>query len=379
MLGHAAVGNQASPFLKNMITVSSFYFGTYSWANHARGFVDALNRIEEVGLVPWDVPVDAAKVTTTQWRMIERGRSDSGNGVALAIGPIERMPLVRGAWRIGFVVWETTGMPADKVRCLQQMDEIWTPSHWGREILMQNGLDGARVRVVPEGVDAAAFPPAPERRSGPPFRFLAVGKWEVRKGIDLLVSAFCAEFRHEEPVELVLHCHNPYLPGFHLDRRIQAAARGPHAPIRSSHDRPGESIADLYHSCDAFVLPTRAEGWGLPIMEAMSCELPVIVTDYSAPHDYLDESIAYLIPVERMIPVDDPMFFRPGDPYGLWAQPDGARLRQILRHVFNHPDEAREKGRRARNRVVNRWTWRHAAETAHSLLPKPAAQMGASW
>jgi glycosyltransferase involved in cell wall biosynthesis len=356
-----------------MIALYCFYFGEDGWARHGRGFADALNEIEEVALIPWDSRRGGASLMRSQEEMLARGERYDGRAVAIGLGPIERLPMLRGAWRIGFVVWETTIIPRVKLSPLVQMDELWTPSDWGRQILLDNGLAPHAVHVVPEGVETEGFRPS---SAAPPhqFRFLAVGKLERRKGLDLLLSAWCAEFRPDEPVELVLHCSNPYLPSFDASQIVSALPA--HAPIVISGKRPNETMPELYNSCDAFVLPTRAEGWGLPIMEAMACGLPVIVTDYSAPREYLDDSIAYPIPVKRPVPVDDMIFYGPGAFFGMWAEPDCAELRRILRYVTCNPGEAREKGRRARERVVARWTWRHSAARAQRLLSRVGMVVG---
>ena len=123
----------------------------------------------------------------------------------------------------------------------------------------------------------------------------------------------------------------------------------------------------LYHSCDAFVLPTR-ERVGVPIIEAMACGLPVIVTDYGGHTEYANQNNAFLLNVEKMVEVNDPLVFSPQGAYGVWAQPDVNHLVQLLRHVFRHRDEARAKGLRAHQDVVNHWTWDHAALKAHAAL-----------
>jgi glycosyltransferase involved in cell wall biosynthesis len=223
--------------------------------------------------------------------------------------------------------------------------------------------------VVPGGVDAEVFRPldrAAERDR--PFRFLCVGKWENRKNIGQLVEAFGREFRAEEPVELVLHCFNPYLPHLDVESEVRRLAPQSHAPIRISHPVAGESMVELYNSSDVFALPARAEGWGLPIVEAMACGLPAIVTNYSALTDYLNESNGYPLRVAKMVDVYDPFFYPAGWDLGQWAEPDFDDLRRLMRHVFEHPEEARAKGRQARADVCNRWTWDHAAATAYRRL-----------
>ena len=46
------------------------------------------------------------------------------------------------------------------------------------------------------------------------------------------------------------------------------------------------TLAAIYNTFDIFTLPTRGEGFGLPILEAMSCGVPVVVTNYSAPTEW---------------------------------------------------------------------------------------------
>ena len=58
-------------------------------------------------------------------------------------------------------------------------------------------------------------------------------------------------------------------------------------------------MAGLYSACDCLVHPFRGEGFGLPVVEAMACGLPVIVTGAGPALDYASEKTAFLIPAER--------------------------------------------------------------------------------
>jgi glycosyltransferase involved in cell wall biosynthesis len=300
-------------------------------------------------------------------RMIARGKDPDLRQPGLSIGSFESTRRVSGAWRVGMVVWETTRLPAVKAERVRALDEVWTPSEWGRRLLVENGVDEKRVRVVPEGFDPNVFHPAERARSdGEPFRFLSVGRWSERKGIDDLVRAYCEEFAPDEAVELVLHCWCPYQPRFDMRARIARIAPPRHPPIVPSMPLPAAQLADLYRLADAYVLPMRGEGWGLPIVEAMACGLPAIVTNYSAPVDYLSESIAYPLRVEKMIEVRDPFFYEPG--VGQWAQADVEHLRFLMRHVFENREEAREKGLLAAETMHRDWTWDRAAAKGYKLL-----------
>src|SRR3546814_211012 len=165
------------------------------------------------------------------------------------------------------------------------------------------------------------------RGDGPPrdgrFRFLAVGRWEGRKGMAELVSAVDAEFGEDDEVELVLaglHAQQP-APDLRAELRalrLRRPGRLKIIPPVAGH----RTFAGLYTSCDAFVAPSRAEGWGLPVTEAMACGLPVIVTGYSGPTAFIGEA-AWRID-HRLVPVDDPFFERAAGDLGLWSEPDGA-------------------------------------------------------
>lgn len=129
-------------------------------------------------------------------------------------------------------------------------------------------------------------------------------------------------------------------------------------------DWPFFTFVKLIQRSDAFVLPTRAEGWGLPILEAMACALPCIVTDYSGLTEFANERNCYLIRVKEMCKVEDPEFFDPRYDWGEWAQPDPDHLRHLMRYVYENSDEAGDKGRLACQDARRLWSWDHAARIA---------------
>jgi glycosyltransferase involved in cell wall biosynthesis len=301
---------------------------------------------------------DAPPLRLSRW-------DDAGIGICLETARLVRT--VPGTVQICFTVWETTRLPLDLVKHLERADQVWVPTSWGREVLVGSGLDPLRIRVVPEGVDSTRFRPAPQPHLRPFFRFLCIGKWEERKGSADLVRTFCREFHPDEPVELVMHAHNPFVPSQDvtrlIDQEVRAQGRG-RARIIVSDPTDLAGLVRLIQSSDAFVLPTRAEGWGLPILEAMACGLPCIVTDYGGHRTFANEDNSYLIKVHSMRTAYDGVHFRSEVETGQWAQPDLDHLAQVMRHVVRHPAEARAKGARARRDAVRKWSWDHAARIA---------------
>jgi glycosyltransferase involved in cell wall biosynthesis len=350
-----------------MLTVCGHLHGDFGWAHHARGLVLALADHLPIALVPWGEPPGGDDDGHRLQRLLAPRGADLASRPTLGVGPMHAMRGLLGTPRIGFTAWETTRIPRRDRRGLDGLDEVWIPSAWGREILVDNGVDPARVHVVPEGVDPAIFTPPAVAAPRARFRFLCVGKWEERKGTADLVRTFCAAFGPDEPVELYLHCWNPVRPDLDLAATVAALAPFPHAPVIVGRPLSRAALVALYQSSHAFVLPTRGEGWGLPILEAMACGLPVIVTDHGGHRAFTSAATAYLVRVGAMVDVADPIAFHGAD-FGQWAQPDLDHLRHLLRHVARHPAEAAAIGAAARADACARWTWRHAAAIARDRL-----------
>ena len=352
-----------------MINAYAHVFGYLGYQIHSRKFFQALNRKHPVCLTPLQENILRVGVEPDIHDMVARQKNISLNDPAIILAYGNEFHKGRGSCTIGYTVFEYTKLPHDWLNLMHQIDTVWTTSSWGKDVLVRNGIPPERIGIVPEGVDPFMYRPREREEKHGAFRFLSVGKWEKRKGQAELLRAWAEVFRGVKDVELVVSWHNPFLTDFSVENEIRKLNLGTMPPITLVGNIPHEqAMAELYASADAFVLPTRGEGWGLTIMEAMASGLPVITTRYSAITDYAHDDIAYLIDVERMVPVhDEPFFPVPGE-QGEWAEIDYEQLKELLWHVYTHRDEARCTGLKASKEVLNKWTWDHAAEKALALL-----------
>jgi glycosyltransferase involved in cell wall biosynthesis len=124
-------------------------------------------------------------------------------------------------------------------------------------------------------------------------------------------------------------------------------------------------MGSLYRSADCFVLPTRGEGWGMPVLEAMACGLPVISTAWSGPADFLHAGVGYPLEVKAMVKAVAKCPWYEGFE---WAEPDFDHLRFLLREVVDRPEQARARGLAAAGEVADKYTIEHAAARVRQRL-----------
>jgi glycosyltransferase involved in cell wall biosynthesis len=216
---------------------------------------------------------------------------------------------------------------------------------------------------MPLGVDPDRFHPGIKGFPNPngEYVFLASLEWGERKAPELLLRAFSETFSASEPVRLVIKISNtdPSIRVKETIRSLGLRSNGGRISYLLNRSFPYTQLGSLYRSADCFVSPSRGEGWGMPVLEAMACGLPTIATNWGGHTEFLAKHIAYPLRVRGTIPA------RAKCPYyrGFrWADPDEEHLRHLLRHVYENRDAARERGLRAAREVHARWTWDHAAE-----------------
>ncbi len=266
-----------------------------------------------------------------------------------------------GSYKIGFTMVEADGLPPPWVEACNKMDEIWVPSKFSNQTFAVAGVK-APIYVISLGVNPGQFNPGVRSsRFSDRFTFLSVFEWVERKGPDLLLRAFAEEFQASEPVLFLVYATN-HLPKVDIRREVtELGIPKDHAPIVIIINKylPRFQLGQLYRSVDCFVLPTRGEGFCLPLVEAMACAVPCIATDWSSIPDILDSGVGYPLRVARLSSASSlSLDFYTGFK---WAEPDYEHLKMLLRYVYEHQDEAKDRAKRASDHVLRHFTWENGA------------------
>ncbi|HYE74592.1 MAG TPA: glycosyltransferase family 4 protein [Blastocatellia bacterium] len=212
-----------------------------------------------------------------------------------------------GKW-IVMRTWDFGLYPRAWVKKINEdCDQLWVHSRWVKELAIRSGITRERVKVIPLGFDETVFKPegrAYDLPTNKQFKFLFVGAPILRKGVDILINAFCEAFSSDDDVSLIIK-GNPddvFYQDITLRERVLQLQGDPSCPeiifidaYLSDHD-----LSALYRSCQVGVFPYRAEGFSLSILEAMACGLPSIVPRFGACLDYCSHKTSFLIKATRI-------------------------------------------------------------------------------
>jgi glycosyltransferase involved in cell wall biosynthesis/SAM-dependent methyltransferase len=278
--------------------------------------------------------------------------------------------------------WEFGSLPRDWVNQASQVDEFWVPSNYVRDVYIASGVPAQKVVVVPNGVNAETFHPqaAPmQLATRKKFKFLFVGGTIGRKGPDLLLQAYLKQFTAANDVCLVIKDFGGagVYAGQTFEAQIRAAQSAANAPeiLYLNEELPPDSLPGLYTACNCLVLPYRGEGFGLPVLEAMACGLPVIVTAGGATDDFMRDEFGWRVPATRKV-FGRAVSGMPLAGDGWLLEPDLAALGEKMRMAFANPDESRERGRRASIHACENWSWKKSASIVADRIRSLAPAVG---
>lgn len=274
---------------------------------------------------------------------------------------------MRGRYRFVCFAWEETKIPDSWVSMFNQLDGVFAISNYVKGVLLSCGVTSP-IRVIPLGIDfdlnrksQIKIPITTNKK----FIFLNVSSAFPRKGLDILFDAYFNEFNEQDDVCLIIKS----FPNIHnRTREILGNIKKKHSPevhYIEEENMPPETLISLYQSADCFVSPTRGEGFGLPVAEAMFYKVPVIVTDIGGHRDYCDSQTAILIP-SKLVQSQSHLAV----PGSLWAEPSVKDLQFAMRRVYEEKTspQINEIVEAAYRKVVTFCDWKASARKVISFI-----------
>lgn len=265
--------------------------------------------------------------------------------------------------------FELDTLQPNEVASLNHPDKVFVSSGWAKDILTNHDIPSDNIKVVPLGVDLNVFNANNFKnttlsddleQSKDKYVFINVGKWEVRKGHDLLVNVFNEAFNKDDNVELWMINDNPFLNQQQINQWHQVykssklGSKIKIFPRLNTH----QELAAVISKADCGIYLSRGEGWNNEVMETMALNKPVILTNYSAHTQYANKHNSYLVDVDSTEPANDGIWFKG---QGNWAKlgiPQIEQSIEYMREVYKNNVKTNEKGLK----TAEKYTWQNTTD-----------------
>ena len=236
--------------------------------------------------------------------------------------------------RVGFPIFELDKFNDVEQHNLHSLDRIFVCSQWAKNVVLDNvKIPHNKVHVIPLGVNSDLFKPSESKSKKTVF--FNCGKWEIRKGHDVLVDIFNKSFNEEDDVELWMMTTNPFLSPEEDEEWKKLYLNSKLADKIKFIDRVAthEEVYNIMSRTDCGIFPSRAEGWNLELLEMLSCGKKVITTNYSAHSEFCSDSNSYLVDIENKELAYDGKWFN--GKCGSWAKISNTEIDLFVDYMKN--------------------------------------------
>jgi glycosyltransferase involved in cell wall biosynthesis len=278
--------------------------------------------------------------------------------------------------KAAYLAWEEDRFPQKWVdEYNRELDFVIAASEHTRYVLQRSGVQ-LPIILIPNALSDKFFQreihPKTDKiaKTNKTFKFLHISSGMERKGAKELISAYCNQFSQVDDVCLVIKSFPG--PNNMFSAAIQEFTESDDSPeieLIDDAELTDEEMAQLYDECDTYLSPSKAEGFNLPVLEAMHFGLPVVTTAWSGHMDFCNDDNALLVDYE-LVPAKSHL----DNPGAFWAQPDIEDLQRKMRLVYESSGEKwlKQLKDNAKN-TAKQYTWSNSASQLLNLLPELAS------
>lgn len=277
--------------------------------------------------------------------------------------------LFDGRYNIGFWYWELQEFPEVWHDAYRHLDEIWVATSFCQEAVAR--CSPIPVLKMPPGIHVAPDPRFDRAYFGLPedcFLFLTMAdglSFFERKNSLATVQAFLEAFPEpQERVKLVVKVMNSACSETGYASLLETIQNHP-AIILMDKTLTRKETDSLIEACDSVVSLHRAEGFGLPLAEAMYLGKPVMATHWSGNTDFVNHHLAY--PVTFTL-VELEKDYGPYEKGMHWAEPDHDSAVSALQEIAENGDEVRRRAARGQTFIRSQYSPEVAGERMKARL-----------
>ncbi len=263
----------------------------------------------------------------------------------------ELYPQLKDRFMVSVMSWETDRIPARWVNALNKLSLCIVSCEDNAKAYRMSGVK-IPIEVVPLACDPDVYKKDYQPIDIPEldqfkFKFYSIFQMYRKKGLDVLLKAYFSEFTGNEDVLLVLKTYLNMKSDVDEMPQIQRAVNTIRDNLRLAHyprvlivnERySDEEIMQLHNSCDAYVLPSRAEGWSITHFDALCMGKYPIAVGWGGPTEFIDNGQNGRLVDFEMQPVFAMQHPVPDMFTGHenWAEPSLADLKKAMGESYNY-------------------------------------------
>jgi tetratricopeptide (TPR) repeat protein/glycosyltransferase involved in cell wall biosynthesis len=346
----------------------TFYLGLPTGENFGWGVCGAYLRKE------LSKKVDIINVDENS-EILKSGKADGSLFQALSDINFTAMVNVRGKRNYSYTFFENE-LNDNSIENAKKYDLVFAGSSWCRDKMIDKGIYNSGILI--QGIDPELFYPIEEEKTENLFTIYSGGKFELRKGQDIVLRAFDILQKKHDDVILINTWYNIWpatMQPMTISPFIKFELKGNNWINQMRHicainDIAGERIftlplspnnkmRELYKKTDIGLFPNRCEGGtNLVLMEYMASGKPVIASYNTGHEDVLTEDNSYPLTTMKDFQVYDNEDVLMYD----WKEPDLDEVVAQLEFAYNNRDAIKAKGKIA-GEEMKQFTWDKSAES----------------
>ena len=250
----------------------------------------------------------------------------------------------------------------------RHLDYILPSSNYCKQIFLNAGWSDSKVKVVPLGIDYEHFASSTKLDSfdDGKFNFLNISIPHYRKNIDVLIEAYYKAFQGKDDVRLILktslaqpkNAFECFVPG--IIQKAQEKLRFSSFPSLTLVTERYPNMGSLYKASDCLVSTTGAEGFGLPMLEAMASGTLVASTSVTGHKDFVSSKNSVIIPSKPIKADKRHQYWRPSKGAEIY-RPSVNDVAEILINVFKNKKDILKAKKQEMMRTSKIYSWENTA------------------